>query len=344
MKVFWDPIQLSHSPQFFLQRGRVRQNFEVPERAEILLAACNEMGLEINLPGLVDTRAINAVHSANYLAFLSDGPTAWNAMFDGGSEMVPNVHPTPEMFNQGAKPASTIMGQVGWFVADASCPITATTWPSAFAAASCAIAAANNVADGHPTYALTRPPGHHAYMERAGGHCYLNNAAVAAEQLRLLGAKKVAIIDIDSHHGNGTQGIFWDRADVLFASVHGDPNGYYPWYVGHVDELGGGDGFGCNINLPLARNTADAGWLEAIEYLITSIKKFESDALVISLGFDASEHEPLQFLAVTEDAFARAGALIAGLNLKSVIIQEGGYNKEMLGKLLRRFLEGFLSA
>jgi acetoin utilization deacetylase AcuC-like enzyme len=338
MKVFWNPVQLRHAPEFFLQRGQLRRNFEVPARAEALLAGCRAMRLDIADPGPADHAALTAVHPDAYLDFLRDGPAEWDALPDKGAEMVPNIHPTPEMLANGARQSGTIVGRTGWFTADTSCPISAATWPSAEAAASGAIAAADQAAAGRTAYALARPPGHHAYAARAGGHCYLNNAAIAAERLRAKGAARVAILDIDSHHGNGTQGIFWTRGDVLFVSVHGDPNRYYPWYVGHAEERGAGVGEGCNLNLPLAFGTGDAGWLEAIGQGLAAIRDFRADGLVLSLGFDASRDEPLAALAVTEEGFARAGEAIAGARLPTAIIQEGGYNTEVIGNLLTRFL------
>ncbi len=341
MKAFWDPLQLDHAPEFFLQRGQLRRNFETPCRAEALLAGCLAMGLDITLPPPVDRAVIEAVHGADYLDFLRDGPAAWDAMTDHGAEMVPNIHPSPEMLAQGARKSGTIVGQVGWFTADTSCPISASTWPAAEAAAAGAIAAADAVVAGQHAFALARPPGHHAYAARAGGHCYLNNAAIAAQRLRSQGAARVAVLDIDSHHGNGTQGIFWDRADVFFASVHGDPNGYYPWYIGHHEERGGAGAEGFNLNLPLPKGSGDAAWLAAIDHALSDIARFGADALVVSLGFDASKDEPLDFLAVTEDGFARAGSAIARTGLKAAIVQEGGYNTALLGQLLQRFLGAF---
>jgi acetoin utilization deacetylase AcuC-like enzyme len=149
------------------------------------------------------------------------------------------------------------------------------------------------------------------------------------------------VLDIDSHHGNGTQGIFWDRADVLFVSLHGNPEGYYPWYVGHAEERGGGPGTGFNLNLPLPRGAGDAAWLVALEDGLAAIRTFRPDALVLSLGFDASEHEPLGFLRVTEDGFARAGAAVAALRVPTAVVQEGGYNTDLLGGLLVRTLGAF---
>ncbi len=341
MKAFWDDVQLTHTPQFFLQRGHVRKNFETPARAQSLLAACHAMGMDIVKPQPADLAAINAVHSQAYLDFLRDGPAAWDAMDDHGPELVPNLHPSPEMLAQGAMPSATIVGQVGWYVADTSCPISGTTWAASLAAASGAIAAADAASGGQHAYALARPPGHHAYAARAGGHCYLNNAAIAAQRLRDNGAARVAVLDIDSHHGNGTQGIFWDRGDVFFASLHGDPNGYYPWYIGHAAERGAGAGLGCNLNIPLPKNSGDAAWLQALDHALDAIRTFRAEALVISLGFDASEHEPLKYLSVTEDGFARAGAAIMAAGLPCALVQEGGYNTDVIGRLLARFLSAF---
>lgn len=340
MKAFWNPAGLAHDPQFFLQRGTVKRNFEVPARATALLEGCRAMGLAIVDPGPADLAAIGTVHPPDYLEYLRDGWAAWEAMADHGAEMVANIHPAPEMLATGGKRSATIVGQVGWYHADAN-PTCRETWTSAEAAAACAIAAADEAAAGRHAYALARPPGHHAYAARAGGHCYLNNAAIAAERLRARGAARVAVLDIDSHHGNGTQGIFWHRDDVFFASVHGDPNGYYPWYVGHAGERGAGAGAGCNLNMPLAKGTGDEAWLAAIAACLREIRRHGAEALVVSLGMDASRDEPLHFLDITEDGFARAGAAIAAAGLPCAIVQEGGYNLDALPRLLQRFLGGF---
>lgn len=341
MKVFWNDIQRSHAPQFFLQRGQLRRNFEVPARAEALLTAVHEMGLEVVEPPAVDRAVLQSVHAADYLDFLEGAWADWAALPDHGPELVPNIHPSPEMLAQGARPSGTIVGRLGWYTADTSCPIGQQTWTASVAAASCAVAAADEAAAGRAAYALARPPGHHTYAARAGGHCYLNNAALAAQRLRDRGAARVAVLDIDAHHGNGTQGIFWERADVFTASVHGDPNRYYPWYVGHEGETGTGAGEGCNLNLPLALGTGDEGWLAAIDQALAAIGRVGVDALVVSLGFDASKDEPLAALQVTEDGFARAGEKIRALGKPAAIIQEGGYAVDVLGRLLTRFIGGF---
>jgi acetoin utilization deacetylase AcuC-like enzyme len=341
LKVFWDPAQLAHAPRFFLQRGQVRSNFETPARAQSLLAGCEAIGLEITAPASADRAALEMVHPADYLDWLQNAVADWGEMADAGPEVVANMHPSPEMLLTGGRPPASVIGRAGWFSADAACPIGAGTWESIVAAAACALAAADETARNRDCYALCRPPGHHAYPARAGGHCYVNNAALAVERLIGHGARRVAVLDIDSHHGNGTQGIFWTRDDVFFASVHGDPSGYYPWYVGHADELGGGTGVGFNRNFPLAAGTGDLGWLAALDAALRAIDKFGADALVVSLGFDASRDEPLNFLSVTQDGFARAGAAIGRLALPAVFIQEGGYNTDRLGSLLETFLTAF---
>jgi acetoin utilization deacetylase AcuC-like enzyme len=341
VKVFWDEVQLRHTPKFFLQRGQVRPNFETPDRAQALLEGVAALGLGTERPPHAPEGALETVHTRPYLDFLRTAHADWSAMPEAGPEAVANVHPSPEMLAHGARPGTSIIARTGWFTADAACPIGAGTWAAALAAARCALAAADEAAAGRTAYALVRPPGHHAYPARAGGHCYLNNAALAAERLRASGAARVAVLDIDSHHGNGTQGAFWARDDVLFVSIHGDPEAYYPWYVGHADERGTGPGHGFNLNLPLPRGSGDAPWLAALDNAIAAIRRYAPDALVLSLGFDASEHEPLNYLAVTEEGFSRAAERISALRQPAAIIQEGGYNTDMLGRLLQRFVTAY---
>ena len=341
MKAFFDPVTADHAPTFFLQRGFLRKNWEVPARAEALLAGCRSLGLEVSAPGPADVAAVRRVHAADYLAFLADGFAAWSALPDRADEMVANIHPTPEMIANGAAMPSAPVGRLGWFTADTACPITARTFEAAMAAASCALAAAGEVAAGRDAYALCRPPGHHAYPARAGGHCYLNNAAIAAEALRAAGAMRVAILDIDCHHGNGTQSVFWARDDIITVSVHGDPDTTYPWFVGRADERGIGAGCGCNLNLPLAKGSDDTTWLNAVDEALFAVRRAHVDALVLGLGFDAYAGEPLAVFGVTADGFARAGALTRALGIPTAIVQEGGYAVDALGGLLSAFLNGF---
>jgi acetoin utilization deacetylase AcuC-like enzyme len=338
MQAFDHPLESAHAPQFFLMRGVLRPNFEVPARAAALREGLKALGIAPDTPALPDRALLERIHSPDYLDWLRDGPAEWASAPDAGPEIVANIHPSPEMLAQGARPSTKATGKAGWYTADTACPVGPGTWQAATAAAGCALAAAAVAAKGGTAYALCRPPGHHAYAARAGGHCYVNNAALAAQALRDAGAARVAVLDIDSHHGNGTQGIFWSRADVLTVSIHADPNSYYPWFVGHEAEAGAGSGAGFNLNLPLPMGTGDEHWLEAVAAGIARVRAFGAEALVLSLGLDASEHEPLAALRVTADGFARAAAAIAALGLPTAIIQEGGYNADVIGALLARFL------
>ncbi len=344
MRSFHDPGNAQHAPQFFLIRGQVRANYEVPARAESLLAGLHALGLPPELAPPATAAQLQTVHAPDYLAFLEAIGPAWAALPNAGAEAVGNTFPTIDALASGGRRPAGVVGQVGWYTADAACPIGAHTWEASLGAAGVALAAAAEAAAGRQAYALCRPPGHHTYAARAGGHCYLNNAALAVEALRAAGARKVAVLDIDSHHGNGTQGIFWNRAEVLTVSVHGDPGSYYPWFTGYAEETGGAGAEGANLNIPLPFGSPDAAWLAAVQHGIAAVQAFKAEALVVSLGFDASEHEPLNALNVTAEGFARAGALIGALKLPSAIVQEGGYNVDLLGPLLQRFLTGWSEA
>jgi acetoin utilization deacetylase AcuC-like enzyme len=229
-------------------------------------------------------------------------------------------------------------------MADTACPIGPDSWDSIRWSANAAASAAQFVADGGPcAYALCRPPGHHAFADLAGGFCYVNNSAVAAALLRRR-HERVAIVDVDLHHGNGTQGIFYRRADVFTLSVHADPIRFYPFFWGHADERGEGPGLGCNRNLPLPRGTRDDAFLDALDSGLESVRAFAPGALVVSLGLDAFEGDPFGGLAVSTEGFARIAERLARLALPTVIVQEGGYLCDALGDNLASFLAGFEAA
>ena len=192
-------------------------------------------------------------------------------------------------------------------------------------------------------YALSRPPGHHAFADLAGGFCFLNNSGIAAEAL-LKAGRRPAILDVDVHHGNGTQGIFYQRRDVLTVSIHADPARFYPFFWGHADERGMGEGLGYNLNLPLPRGTNDADYLTALDTALARIRSFGADVVVVALGLDAHENDPFKGFKVTTPGFARIAAAIAGLGLPAVIVQEGGYLQDDLGANLTSFLSGYLGA
>ncbi len=340
MKAFHDPATAAHDPRFFLVRGRPAANEERPRRAELLLEGLARLGVAPETPGDAGRGPIAAVHSLDYLAFLETVWPAWAQLPNAGPEVVANVHP-----HRGwGKYPDSLVGRAGWHMADTAAPIGEGTWRAAYAAAQCAVAAADAVAGGADlAYALCRPPGHHAYADLAGGHCFLNNAAIAAERLRA-GGRRVAVLDVDVHHGNGTQGIFYGRGDVLTVSVHADPHGFYPFYCGHADERGEGAGAGFNLNLPLALGLGDADWLAAIETAMARVAAFAPDAIVLALGLDAHEADPLRGLSVTTEGFRRAGRLLAELPAPVAITQEGGYLSDALADNLEAALGGLIAA
>jgi acetoin utilization deacetylase AcuC-like enzyme len=340
VKAVYTDLHRSHDPQFFLVRGVVMRTAEQPERADRLLA-----GLAAGKHGLVAPTVFGQgprtrVHSVEYLSFLAEAWEAWSALGNAGPEMIANVHPV----RHGATYPTHIVGRLGWHTADTACPIGPGTWAAACAATDVATSAAQMVLDGEDAvYALCRPPGHHAFRDVAGGFCFLNNSAVAAAHLRLR-HERVAILDVDVHHGNGTQGIFYERSDVLTVSIHADPASYYPYLWGYAHERGAGAGLGANLNIPLPLGTGDDGYLAAFQIAEKTIRAFAPGALVIALGLDASEHDPLAGLAVTTDGFHRIGAAIARLALPTVLVQEGGYLSDILGTNLTAVLAGFEAA
>jgi acetoin utilization deacetylase AcuC-like enzyme len=344
MQIVFSETQMAHAPQRFLVRGEWKPCPEKPERATMLLEGLHRHpgGYEVVaptwLPCEVTLDAIAAVHDARYLQFLQTAHQRWRDLPGSADLVTPNVHPRSRADD--AYPGS-IVGQAGYHMADTACPIGADTWQAVEASAASAVHAAQLVLDGREAaYALCRPPGHHAYADMAGGFCYLNNSAIAAQYLRRR-AKRVAIIDIDVHHGNGTQGIFYERADVFTASVHADPMNFYPFFWGHADEMGAGEGAGFNRNIPLVLGSDDGAYLQAISSLIESAHKTGADAIVVALGLDASEDDPLAGLRVTTDGFRQAGQLLGGMKLPTVLVQEGGYPAPELGTNLLAVLEGF---
>ena len=340
MRVFYAPDTADHQPEFFLVRGRVAPNEERAPRAERLLEAVGRLGLEPEEPTPAPQAALARVHTPRYLAFLDTAWQAFQALPDAGREVVANVQPR----QAGARYPAGIVGRAGWHMGDCACPIGERTGSAIRRSADTAVAAARAVAEGGPTaYALCRPPGHHASAEVAAGHCYLNNSAIAAAELAAHGARP-AVLDIDVHHGNGTQAIFFERADVLTVSVHADPARFYPWFVGYAEEVGVGAGEGYNRNLPLAMATKDDAWLAAIEDALAEIARFGADAVVLALGFDAHVSDPLSGLAVSTEGFARAGALIGRVPHPVVVIQEGGYLAPPLTDNAEAFFRAYLGA
>ncbi|MEO3427347.1 histone deacetylase family protein [Pelagibius sp. CAU 1746] len=338
MKVFAAPErQKIHYPRNFLVNGAQQPNPEKPERVDRLLAAAGAGGHDIAAPADHGLGPIAAVHTPEYLRFLENIYERWARIPGASDEVIPNIHPDRR---EASYPLSAV-GQAGYHMADTACPIGPDSWAAIRWSANCAASAAEAVLDGAPAaYALCRPPGHHAFADLAGGFCFVNNAAVAAMVLRRQHAR-VAVVDVDLHHGNGTQGIFYKRDDVLTVSVHADPIRFYPFFWGHAHERGEGVGTGYNLNLPLPRGSEDAAFLEALDRGLETVAAFAPGALVVALGLDAFEDDPFGGLAVSTAGFGRIGARLAALGLPSVIVQEGGYLCDGLGDNLAAFLGAF---
>lgn len=337
MKAIFDDRQWNHDPKHFLANGKILPNPEQPQRIKVLHAGAIAAGCDFEAPGDAGLGPIAAIHSPEYLTFLQNIYVRWQHIDGAGDEVIPNIHPA----NRTDSYPLSAAGQAGYHQADSACPIASGTWEAAYWSAQSAVAGADLLLNGTDSaYVLSRPPGHHAFGDLAGGFCFLNNSAIAAERLRI-GGRRPAILDIDVHHGNGTQGIFYDRSDVLTVSIHADPARFYPFFWGHAHERGSGAGLGYNLNLPLARGTDDDGFLTALETALSRIRAFGADALIVALGLDAYIDDPFKGFAVTTPGFARIGAALSGLNLPTVFVQEGGYLCDALGHNLTSILNGF---
>ena len=337
MKAIFDERQWNHDPKHFMANGAILPNPEQPKRIEVMHAGAVAAGCSFEAPKDAGLGPIAALHSAEYLTFLETIYTRWQRIPGAGEEVIPNIHPARRTDGY---PKSAV-GQAGFHQADTACPIAEGTWEAAYWSAQSAVTGADLIRDGErAAYVLSRPPGHHAFGDLAGGFCFLNNSGIAAERLRAAGLRP-AILDVDVHHGNGTQGIFYDRDDVLTVSIHADPARFYPLFWGHAQERGEGRGLGYNLNLPLQRGTGDDDYLKTLDTALQRVKSFGTDVLVVALGLDASIDDPFEGLAVTKEGFARIGAAIAATGLPVLFVQEGGYLSDSLGENLTRTLTGF---
>lgn len=338
MHIIYSHEHRQHDPQQFIVRGQLKRSNEQPERAEILHRAAAQAGHHMVLAEDFGCSPRAAIHTPQYLHFLETVWERWQALTDASKEVMPNVFPFP---GQPFTYPDHLVGQVGYHMGDCACSIGPHTWQAAIASAHCATHAAELLLQGEKTaYALCRPPGHHAYTDRANGFCYLNNTAIAVQHLRQKFAR-VAVIDVDVHHGNGTQGIFWRRADVLTVSLHADPHFCTPFFTGHAHERGEGEGLGYNLNFPLPKGTNTAEYLLVLQQALIAVRHYAPGAVVVALGLDAHEKDPYRALSIDTPGFAQIMRSIARLGLPTAIIQEGGYLSEDLGHNLRSALEGF---
>ncbi len=349
MIVFHNPLHHLHQGRQEMFRGRLVPCHETAQRLDHVLAELRHGSFELRHSPDDDAFALDLnaalaqVHTPRYLDFIEHAWAEWVALDPAHAELdaLPSVWPAPGM-RRDLLPEN-FSARIGLFSFDAGTPLTAGSWVAARAGAACAIAAARAVSLGEArsAFALSRPPGHHAGADFFGGYCFLNNAALAAQALRNSGAQRVAVLDVDYHHGNGTQAIFYGRSDVLTVSIHGDPRTEYPFYLGHADERGSGAGAGFNLNLPLPRGTGFARWREALHTALDAVRTFGADALVVALGVDTFEGDPISGFRLRSDDYLTLGQYIAAATLPTVFVFEGGYAVEAVGVNTVNVLEGF---
>ncbi len=329
MRTIYSEDHALHRGSFELSDGKLLPCFESPERASLVRAAIEraEMG-PIEAPLKFGDKPLARVHDGRYLEFLRSAWDQWRSSGREGDALPLN------WCVRGMRPIEPehIDGKLSYYSFDAGTPITAGTWHAATAAADVALTGAKILLDGeHRVFSLCRPPGHHAAADYLGGYCFLNNAAIAAQYLIDGGAERVAILDVDYHHGNGTQSIFYARSDVLFISIHGHPQQEYPFFLGYADERGEGAGDGFNLNLPLGLQSDAATWFDALGLALERLGEFSPDAIVISLGVDTFIDDPISQFQLQSDDYLEVGSRIAALGLPMLFVLEGGYATDKIG-------------
>lgn len=342
MKFTYSEDHRLHFPQAELCGGEFVTPFERPSRVEYILNRLRAVGMtDMIAPGAYDPSPVAAIHDAGYLDFLATAWADWVAAGNRG-EILPTGFPMRRMQQ---RIPDDIDGKAGYYCLAVETAITGGTWDAAQSSCAVAQSAQRLVAAGERTaFALCRPPGHHAAIDMYGGYCFINNAAIVAEMFHRDGAARVAILDIDFHHGNGTQDIFYSRDDVLFCSLHGNPENAFPFFLGYADETGAGKGEGFNANYPMPEGTPYDVWSAALEDAEKRIAMYSPDALVVSLGVDAFKDDPISFFKLESPDFLHIGQRIARLGLPTLFVMEGGYAIDAIGLNTVNVLEGFQNA
>ena len=339
LQVIYTDKHARHAPTQYFRGGAFRPFPEVPDRANGIAEALRGRGVALDPPMEFGAAPRAAVHGADYLHFLESIHGRWTTAGMDADHVAANVHPGRHMSGK----SGNLLGQVGYFTADLACPIGPGTWQAVVAGADVALTATARVLEGAgEAYAVCRPPGHHAYGDSAGGFCFLNNVAIAAQYAVDCG-KRPAIVDVDVHAGNGTQGIFYRRGDVLTVSLHRDPDDYYPYFAGYAQERGEGDGAGMHLNLPLPEGTGDNAYLAALDDALQVVRAWGPDIVFVSVGLDGYEHDPLDGFKLTTVGFGRIAQALGELGLPTVLVQEGGYHVADIGKNILSFLDGFMT-
>jgi acetoin utilization deacetylase AcuC-like enzyme len=316
MVIVYTDAHQAHNPPYEIYEGELEPYAEAADRGEVIIDALRrkKFGSVIS-PQKFPLGHIYAIHQKQYVEFIK---------------------------NRSAHLADQDILYPSYFITDTYAPIVAGTYDASVAAVNCALTGAQQVLDGSETvvYSLCRPPGHHAAHHTMGGYCYFNNAAIAAHYLSAHG--RVAVLDIDFHHGNGTQDAFYDRSDVLYVSIHANPEERYPYSSGFAQEHGYGKGKGYNHNYPLPLGTDNAAYLKALHTALQDVKKFKPDFLVVSAGFDTFSEDPIGGFTLTKEVYSEVGEKIHELAMPTLLVQEGGYNVQNLGQMVANFLSGFV--
>jgi acetoin utilization deacetylase AcuC-like enzyme len=345
VRAFASPLHRLHHPERELESSAFQPPFEHPERAELILAALlADGGFDVAEPVDWGTAPIEAVHDPGLVRFLASAWAEYQGEVGPTHDVVPDVFAMPGLrkgMGDGVGEPSRVSARLGWWCYETTTPITDGTYRAARSAVDVALSAAAAVVDGDSiSYGLCRPPGHHAAMTLYGGYCFFNNAAIAAHHVVSSTGARVAVLDVDYHHGNGTQQIFYERDDVAFVSLHGDPRRAYPYHTGFAEETGTGRGAGSTSNFPLAAGTDDETYLGALEHALDAVDDFGPAIVVVSLGLDTFGGDPICDLALTTDGFQQCGAAVAARGHPLVVLQEGGYAGEALGANAVAWLTG----
>ena len=332
MQILFSSSHQAHAPKHEFFRGERVPCFESPARAEFVVQALLARGHVLRAPEGDSSALLPLVHSPRYLAFLESAWTQWLELDPGNGDRQPFPSVWPVRTLRSDVEPGNFTARLGLYSMDNGSPISAGTWAAAKAGADAAATAASLLSQGvRGAFCATRPPGHHAGADFMGGYCFINNAAVAAQALLDRGCRRVAVLDVDYHHGNGTQSIFYERPEVLVVSLHGDPRTEYPFYLGHADETGAGPGQGFNLNLPLPAGSSAAAWFDALEMACARTERDLPDALVVSLGLDTFAGDPISTFKLQASDFSRLGARLKRLGYPTVFVLEGGYAASELG-------------
>jgi len=348
MRVFASERHRLHDPEREIESSGFQAPFEHPGRADAIRAAlAADDAFKVAEPALAGTAPIAAVHDPGLVRFLTSAWEDYQRDVRPVHDVVPDVFSLPGLragMSAMSEP-SGVGARLGWWCFETTTPLTSGTYEAARSSVDCALAATEAVLDGdRVAYGLCRPPGHHATTSLYGGYCFFNNAAIAAAHIAATTGSRVAVLDVDYHHGNGTQQIFYERDEVTFVSLHGDPVRAYPYHTGHAGETGAGRGSGANRNVPLAAGTDDDAYLGALDEALAAVDAADPAVVVVSLGVDTYAGDPMCDLALTTGGFARCGAAVAALDRPLVILQEGGYADEALGANVRSWLTGAAAA